>query len=104
MNLLKNYVTTLRSKKPERLPPTELYFTVLEPTYKCRNGVTLSSLGPEDWGWKKVENEVVPITTDLPAAPKDILQIIRCSCKTGCSSYQCSCRKNEMLCSDCCNT
>ena len=60
------------------------------------------SFDPEDWGCKKVENEFVPITTDLPVAPKYILQIIRCSCKTGCSSYRCSCRKNDMLCSEAC--
>ena len=83
MNLIKNYVTTLMKKvsktscfvKPERLPPTErgvvfhCFRTYLQVQKWC---YPEQSLDPEDWGWKKVENEFVPITTDLLAAPKDI--------------------------------
>ena len=39
----------------------------------------------------------MPIKTVLDAAPKELLQIIQCSCKTGCASKRCSCKKHGIL-------
>ena len=33
-------------------------------------------LSIEDWGWKLRGNQVCPITTKLPAAPKNLLKMI----------------------------
>jgi len=30
-------------------------------------------LDPQDWGWKLVDGQLIPITTDLEAALEDIL-------------------------------
>ena len=36
------------------------------------------------------------------AAPPNLLKIIRCNCKTGCSSRQCTCRANGLECTNVC--
>ena len=35
--------------------------------------------------------------TDLLCAPEELLEIISCNCKTGCSSMRCSCKKNGLI-------
>ena len=35
-------------------------------------------LNPEEWGWSLVEGCFMPISTDLPPAPENLLKIIRC--------------------------
>ncbi|XP_070180366.1 uncharacterized protein [Littorina saxatilis] len=61
-----------------------------------------STLDPLAWGWKMVGSLLAPITTDLPAAPAKLLSIIRCNCKSGCDTKQCSCRKHGLDCSPAC--
>jgi len=44
----------------------------------------------------------VPFPTDLDAAPQDMLNVIRCKCKTSttrpCSTLRCSCVKHRLPC------
>lgn len=56
----------------------------------------------EDWGWKIVEDQVIPETTDLNAAPDNLLKMIRCNCASDCSSARCTCRKHGLDCSVAC--
>ena len=56
----------------------------------------------EMWGWKLNESGYSFILTDLPLAPAELLKIIRCDCTMGCSSAQCSCRKNVIKCTLAC--
>ena len=44
----------------------------------------------------------IPVMTDLPPAPEDLLRIIRCNCTTDCSTARCSCRKHNLECSPSC--
>ena len=52
-----------------------------------------NDLQPTDLGWKLVKGQYVPVTTQLPAAPREILEIIHRNCKGGCKDHQCSCLK-----------
>ena len=52
--------------------------------------------------WKNYEGRLVLIETELDAAAKELLQIIRCSCKTGCTSKRCSCKKHGIPCITAC--
>ena len=61
------------------------------------------SLNPEEWGWKMVTGEYVPQHMDLPPAPADLLQVIRCGCKGDCRSRSCSCRKYSRECTFACS-
>jgi len=58
---------------------------------------------PEEWGWRLNDGKFVPILTDLPPAPQELLQVIRCTCKTGCSTLRCSCRRHDLKCSAACS-
>jgi len=52
-----------------------------------------TQLNAEDWGWKNENGVLVPIDTELRAAPDDVLNIISCKCKMArkspCSSQLC---------------
>ena len=41
----------------------------------------------------------MPLFTDLPPAPDDLLKIIRCNCHTDCSTMRCTCKKYNVKCS-----
>jgi 5'-3' exonuclease len=60
------------------------------------------SLDPEQWGWKLKNGKLMPIQTDLPAAPEALLQVIRCTCKSGCTTRRCMCQKHGTECSNAC--
>lgn len=58
-------------------------------------------LNPEQWGWKTTKHGLLPITTDQPAAPQELLNKISCTCTKGCHK-NCCCRKAGMKCSVIC--
>ncbi|KAJ7373337.1 hypothetical protein OS493_012929 [Desmophyllum pertusum] len=45
-------------------------------------------------GWKTKDGQLIPVMTDLPAAPDNLLRIVRCNCSSGCNTLRCSCRKH----------
>jgi hypothetical protein len=88
--------------RPEVLPPTSaaaayhsmrVYLQVQE---WMGNG---DNMNPNAWGWYKQSAKYLPVLTDKEAAPAALLQVVRCNCKTGCSTRHCTCRKNGLDCS-----
>jgi len=59
-------------------------------------------LDPKDWGWEITNDQLMPVKTDMPPAPKELLRIFRCNCKTGCSSKRCTCRRHGLECTPAC--
>ena len=57
---------------------------------------------PIEWGWKSHTNSLLPIPTDLHAAPQKFMKLISCGCKAGCMS-RCGCRQAGMVCSAMCS-
>jgi hypothetical protein len=55
-----------------------------------------------DWGWKITDNEMISVMTDMPPAPHKLLKIVRCNCKTVCSTTRCSCKKQKFTCTTGC--
>ena len=47
------------------------------------------------------DQTIVPVATDQPAAPRQLMNIVTCGCKTGCGNA-CGCRKAGMVCSEMC--
>lgn len=91
------------SLQPESLPPTSsaasfhsqrVYLQVQE-----WRGNTLQ---PQNWGWRLSDGNLIPIRMDRPPAHEMLLEIIRCNCKTDCSTLRCSCKKNGLECSAAC--
>ena len=93
--------------QPERLPPSERA-AVFHAKRVHLQAVLWRSLGathldPIQWGWRRDGNVLAPITTDQAVAPDEILNVVRCKCKTGCSSSLCSCRKHNLKCVAACS-
>lgn len=45
---------------------------------------------------------ILPITSKILPAPQSIIELVRCQCKTNCSSQRCSCRRHNLSCTDLC--
>ena len=94
----------VKAVEAKTLPPTSaaakfhslrVYIQVKEWEGKCE-------LDPKEWGWKEANSLLLPVTTDLPPAPSNLLEMIRCNCKTGCNTLRCSCLKNGLECTSAC--
>ena len=63
---------------PESLPPTEqaVFFHSLRVHLQVSQWkyLNLESLKPIDWGWKRENNIMSPVKTDLDPAPETILR------------------------------
>ena len=75
------------SLDPQKLPPTEraAYYHSLRVHLqiivwkKLLNGH--DDLNPQQWGWRLDGGVLIPIMTDLDAAPERLLEFVRCKCK-----------------------
>ncbi|KAG1692600.1 hypothetical protein GQR58_007244 [Nymphon striatum] len=57
---------------------------------------------PTDYFWELVDGRLKPVyCTNLPA-PETLLELRKCSCKTGCTKNSCGCKKNNLKCTDMC--
>ena len=65
-------------------------------TTRCTNGRESYELLPSDWGWNDSNQDIIPVLTDLPPAPQELLQVTKFSCKTECSSLKCTCKKRDL--------
>ena len=75
-------------------PQEQPFIIVWEST--CSGWETQSQLQLTEWGWYGKGGRYFTVLTDKAAAPPNLLKIIRCNCKTGCSSRQCTCRTNGL--------
>ncbi len=95
---------------PQKLPPTERagYYHSLRVHLQIMIWRDLSGndLDPQQWGWKREGNMLVPVMTDLTPAPENLLKFVRCKCKLSsrnpCGTNACSCRKNGLKCVSAC--
>lgn len=92
--------------KPESLPPTTAAsaFHSMRVYYQVQQWKGNESLLPTEWGWELSNNKLLPVKTNLPAAPKALLEIIRCNCKADCSTNRCTCRRYNLECTAACGT
>ena len=91
--------TNVSHLQPQSLPPTSaaskyhslrVYFQVQQ-----WKGSGEDELQPEQRGWKETERGLMPIHTDQPPAPDELLRVIRCNCQSDCSSMRCTCKKHN---------
>lgn len=57
---------------------------------------------PEEWGWRIQDSCLIPVTTDQDPAPQSLFELVRCKCKSGCSTMRCNCRRQGLDCSLAC--
>ena len=91
--------------EPKSLPPTSAaakYHSYRVFFQVCDWKNTECELLAESWGWKITESGYYPIMSDLPPAPEELLQVVRCNCTTDCRSTRCSCQKHDLKCTLAC--
>lgn len=90
---------------PERLPPTtaatkyhalRTYYQVM--VWSGNEG----GMDVRDWGWTVMENTLVPLMSDMDAAPSHLLKMVHCNCSTACKTAHCSCRGYGLPCHSAC--
>ncbi|GBP77375.1 hypothetical protein EVAR_40029_1 [Eumeta japonica] len=84
------------------LPPTsELHINI--PTYFFTSSVWLGKIfNPENYGRKKTETTFLPVQTEDPLAPAELLTMVHCSCVTSNCSKNCGCKKAGLRCTRAC--
>ena len=91
--------------EPQSLPPTSassqyhslrVYFQIQE--WKGNSG----ALEPVNYGWKKINDLLLPVMTDLDPAPKELLKCVFCNCKVGCNTRRCTCHAHGLECTIAC--
>ena len=96
---------------PACLPPTErsTHYHSLRVYLEVMKADMLNiecGLNPCDWGWKRNEDLLLPVMTNLPPAPAFLLNVIRCNCNTAskntCRTMLCSCKKHGLRCVQAC--
>ena len=86
-----------------KLPPTmsALKYRIFRAHYaaliltKCTSSIQ-NLPDPCSYGWELGNGNLVPVMTDDLPAPAGLIELSICSCKTGCSSGRCTCKKNVM--------
>ena len=59
---------------------------------------------PLNFGYyKNTDGQILPVTTKVLPAPQAVIELVRCRCKTDCSTLRCSCRKNNLPCTELCS-
>ena len=53
-------------------------------------------------GWEDSGGEMMPISTEDEIAPEDIVTLVSCNCNGECSNNHCTCKKNNVACTDFC--
>ena len=60
-----------------------------------------SKLPPIYFSWMAHNNQLVPVMTEKPVAPDNLLKLNSCACKSGCRK-NCGCRKLNISCTAMC--
>ena len=88
---------------PRTLPPTSSSnrFHSLRVYHQVQEWMG-NSLPPEEWGWRVQDSCLIPVPSDQEPAPQTLFELVRCKCKSGCSTMRCNCRRQGLDCSLAC--
>jgi len=112
-NIFKRKIAGQRHIPPKlsSLPPTIAAFKLhcqrahfQTALWKAAGMSSPPNLDPLQHGWEMNGSELRPVFTPPGqlAAPDEVLNLIRCGCKTGCKTALCSCVKFTLTCSEFC--
>ena len=93
--------------EPKSIPPTKAATEQHSlRVYHQTQTWMLLDLDPCKWGWNIISRNntkiLAPVMTTNSIAPDYLMCTIRCSCKSGCRSGRCSCKKNGISCTLAC--
>ena len=60
-------------------------------------------LDPTTLGWESVSGQLIPVLSHEQLAPEAVVELLKCCCgKSRCSSARCTCRQNNLPCTELC--
>lgn len=101
----------LKEVVPEQMPPIKsaLIQHILRAHYigmiwKCAAMSHSPSMDPCDYGWMldAESGQYTPVMCSTPLYPPKLLELTKCNCKAGCKTNRCSCKKNNLCCTEMC--
>ena len=109
VNGLRYRLFTKKGLLSDKLPPTldALVLHLRRANYQCyiwKNSSTLhlNVQSPVENGWVIKEDNLVLEMMLNASVPESLAVFARCSCRKGCSTNACSCRKEKLPCTDAC--
>ena len=98
-----------KAGSPDALPPTSnaLLYHMMRVHYQtmvwrqaniCKPILPL----PVKMGWRKQNDDLIPILMDKEPIPKACKEMISCNCAMECMNNKCSCRKSKLFCTGLC--
>jgi hypothetical protein len=95
--------TSKKAIQPKSLPPTSAAAKFhSQRVYHQVQAWKKVGLDAEEWGWKIVDGRMIPVQTTQDVAPRELLEFVRCQCKSGCSTKHCGCKKTGIPCTTAC--
>ena len=88
------------------LPPTSsnAKFHSLRVYYQVQEWLGVPPADVTQYGWQHgSQGQLLPVISSTPAAPPELLKIIRCTCLGNCETNRCSCREHGLECSPWCS-
>lgn len=101
----------LKEAVPEQMPPIKSAFMqhILRAHYiamiwKCATIPNPPTIDPCDYGWMfdNESGQYKPVMCATPLYPPKLQELTKCNCRTGCTTMRCSCKKNNLSCTEMC--
>ena len=61
-------------------------------------------LDPLTFGRRSIDNKLLTVLSQIPPAPDSVMQLVRCNCEKSMCSRRCSCRGNNVVCTELCKS
>ena len=71
--------------------------------YQIQQWLNREAINPLEWGWRVLNEAMWPVGMVKDPAPEELLELIRCKCRSDCSTKRCSCRAHGLECSVSCS-
>ena len=108
INELRQKIFCQRNQNPELIPPTQnaLFHHCQRALYQASvwasaNVAEMMAPDPLEYGWKKVEQRLLPVWMSIPEVSTACQILVKCSCKRACGN-SCSCKKKSLNCTALC--
>ena len=110
INHLRHYLFFKNLAKNDNLPPTEdsLHLHIMRANFQCY--IWKQTLNPKPDivnpvgnGWTVKDGTISPLLMTKEPAPKSLLEVTTCSCKSSRCQGRCSCSAQGLVCTIACN-
>lgn len=97
------------SSETSKLPPSPGAFVqhlkracIPLSVWKSANKNMTVTINPLEYGWEKKDEMLMPVCSADDVAPEGLVDLVTCNCKGDCTKGRCTCKKNNVACTDAC--